>query len=635
MSLDLNFDYRRAKQQINALKAYNELSGSYDEVTKDLDDFYNNLKSDVTQGVNSLKDDTRKFKRDIKNQFQQLLDINDLLGEQGSNSLASLKRLMLQTLKVAKPYLNQIIFDEAINAIGCDQQQNFTGQTFYIKVSSIDLNGILKYDANNPLESFFYEPNPIQINQIPFSMNRQLYELTQSNLSFSGITGQNYKGLSGQDLFDIKYVEQIPLTGQYGPWFEVTILNRVNNSNKVGEFLLDYFQTIELIDFKNIVPNIMEALTGCFSISANVGVKEIENASKFEIYIQRILGLCFDNDEEINTSGIAKIGELDVIDQSFFELTELDLRRINNKIENIRNGVIEFLQCDNVKFPVNSASIINSLINFRDVPEGDEVEEAARQTSVLINNPNWRGLSLDGSIEAKIDFNFVNLIVQGLVVTVISPKVLLPIFIILKALGRTVVDAIDGYEQFAKIFQNFLINVASKFSAVFIEKLFETIKLQIKRLLQRVIRNIFREKKNKIYNIILRLVQLLLVVGQLISDWRKCKSVIDEILSLLRFITVGVGGTIPLPLLFASELLDGYSESRAFVGSIDEFQKMGLPTGPQQDGSPNYNLLSLFGLLKAQAEEDANSNKLAVAIPPLTITPAGVSVPARASGKKL
>ena len=62
---------------------------------------------------------------------------------------------------------------------------------------------------------------------------------------------------------------------------------------------------------------------------------------------------------------------------------------------------------------------------------------------------------------------------------------------------------------------------------------------------------------------------------------------------------------------------------------------MGLPTGPQQDGSPNYNLLSLFGLLKAQAEEDANSNKLAVAIPPLTITPAGVSVPARASGKKL
>lgn len=635
MSLDLNFDYRRAKQQINALKAYNELSGSYDEVTKDLDDFYNNLKSDVTQGVNNLKNDTRKFKRDIKNQFQQLLDINDLLGEQGSNSLASLKRIMLQTLKVAKPYLNQIIFDEAINAIGCDQQQSFTGQTFYIKVPSIDLNGILKYDANNPTESFFYEPNPIQLNQIPFSMNRQLYELTQSNLSFSAITGQNYKGLSGQDLFDIKYVDQIPSTGQYGPWFEVTILNRVNNSNKVGEFLLDYFQTIELIDFKNIVPNIMEALTGCFSISANIGVKEIENASKFEIYIQRILGLCFDNDEEINTSGVAKIGELDTIDQSFFELTELDLRRINNKIENIRNGVVEFLQCDNVKFPVNSASIINSLINFRDATDEDEVEEAARQTSVLINNPNWRGLSLDASIEAKIDFNFVNLIVQGLVVTVISPKVLLPIFIILKALGRTIVDAIDGYEQFAKIFQNFLINVVSKFSAVFIEKLFDTIKLQIKRLLQRVIRNIFREKKNKIYNIILRLVQLLLVVGQLISDWRKCKSVIDEILSLLRFITVGVGGNIPLPLLFASELLDGYSESRAFVGAIDEFQKMGLPTGPQQDGSPNYNLLSLFGLLKAQAEEDANSNKLAVAIPPLTITPAGVSVPARASGKKL
>ena len=634
MSLDLNFDYKRAKEQINALKAFNDLKASYDDITKDTGDFYNGLKSDVTQGVNSLKSNTRKFQRDVKNQFQQLLDINDVLGEKGSNSLAALKRIMLQTLNVSKPYLNQILFEEAIDAIGCDQQQTFTGQTLYIKIPSIDLNGILKYDADNPLESFFYEPNPIEVNKIPFSMNRQLYQLTQNTLSYSGITGQNYKGLSGQDLFDIKFVEQIPLTGEYGPWFQVTLINRVNNSNKVGEFLLDYFQTIELVDFKNIMANIMEALTGCFSISANVGVKKIENASKFEINIQRILGLCFDNDEEINTSGIAKVGELDTIDQNFFELTELDLRRINNKIQNIQNGVIEFLQCDNVKFPVNAQSLVDSVINLRDIPEDEEIEQAARLTNTLINNPNWKGLSLDVSIEAKIDFNFVNLIVQGLVVTVISPKVLLPIFIILKALGRNVVDAIDGYEQFSKIFQNFLIKLVSKFSAVFIEKLFDIIKSQIKRLLQRVVQSVFREKKNKIYTMILRLIQILLVVGQLISDWRKCKSVIDEILGLLRVATQGWGGEIPLPILFASRFLDGYSASRAFVGSIEEYQKLGVPTGPLQDGSPNRNVLSMYSLLKAQAEEDNSSNKTQSFIPALTITPAGVTIPASAFGKK-
>jgi hypothetical protein len=86
---------------------------------------------------------------------------------------------------------------------------------------------MLKYDPSDPLGAFLYEPNPIQTNSIPFSMNRQLFQLTQTNQSYSGITGQNYKGLSGQDLFDIKFVEQKPVTNEYGPWYEVTLTNKV------------------------------------------------------------------------------------------------------------------------------------------------------------------------------------------------------------------------------------------------------------------------------------------------------------------------------------------------------------------------------------------------------------------------
>jgi hypothetical protein len=493
---------------------------------------------------------------------------------------------------------------------------------------------MLKYDPSDPLGSFLYEPQPIQLNSVPFSMNRQLYQLTQTTSSFSGLTGQNYKGLSGQDLFDIKFVEQKPLIGEYGPWYEVTLLNRVNGPNKVGLFLLDYFQTIDIADFNNVMGNIMEALTGCFSISAEVGTKQIENASQFEIFIQRVLGLCFDNDEEINTSGIAKIGELDNLDESFFEFTEIDLRKIDTKIENIKNGVVEFLQCDYVKFPVNAEAIVDSVLNLRNTPEQDQVEQAARLTSTLVNNPNWKGLSLDVNIDAKIDYNFINAISQGLVVTVLSPKVLLPIFTILKALGQETTDAINSFMVFAKRFRSFIINIISKFGAIFVEKLFEIIKTEIKRLLRNVIQNILKEKQTKIYAIILKLIQLLLLVGSLISDWRKCKSVIDEILGLLRLVTSGWGGEIPLPLLFASQLLDGYSESRAFIGSIEEMQKLGVPTGPLPDGSPNLEVLSVFGQLKAQAKEEAENGKVQVAIGPLTITPAGLTVPASSFGKK-
>jgi hypothetical protein len=88
-------------------------------------------------------------------------------------------------------------------------------------------------------------------------------------------------------------------------------------------------------------------------------------------------------------------------------------------------------------------------------------------------------------------------------------------------------------------------------------------------------------------------------------------------------------------LLFASQLLDGYSESRAFVGAIEEFQKSGIPTGALPDGSPNLDILSKFGQMKAMAKEDSDNNKVQLAIGPLTITPAGLTVPASAYGKKL
>ena len=635
MSLDVIFDYKRAKDQIGAIKSYNELKGSYDEISKDAGDFFNEKKSDITQGVNKVKSQVNKFQRDVKNQFQQLLDINNTLAGKNSNSFASLKRVMLKTLQLTKPYLNQILFEESINAIGCDQQQSFTGQTFYIKVASIDLMSMLKYDPSDPLGAFLYEPNPIQTNSIPFSMNRQLFQLTQTNQSYSGITGQNYKGLSGQDLFDIKFVEQKPVTNEYGPWYEVTLTNKVSGVNKIGEFLLDYFQTIDIADFNNVMGNIMEALTGCFSISANVGVKQIENATQFELFIQRVLGLCFDNDEEINTSGIAKLGELDNLDDSFFELTDLDLRKIETKVENIKNGVVEFLQCDNVKFPVNAQAIVGSVLNLRDVPESDQVEQAARLTSTLINNPNWKGLSLDVNIETKIDYNFINAISQGLTLTVLSPKVLLPIFLVLKAVGQDTIDTINSFRIFIRQFKTFVINIISKFGAVFVEKLFEIIKAEIQKLLRRVIQDLFKEKQSKIYTIILTLIQLLLLIGSLISDWRKCKSVIDEILALLRLITTGWGGEIPLPLLFASQLLDGYSESRAFIGSIEEMQKLGIPTGALPSGAPNLQMLSVFGQLKAQANEKNKNGKTQIAIGPLTVTPAGVTVPASAFGKDL
>jgi hypothetical protein len=224
---------------------------------------------------------------------------------------------------------------------------------------------------------------------------------------------------------------------------------------------------------------------------------------------------------------------------------------------------------------------------------------------------------------------------QGLIFALLTPKILLPIMTMLKAIGQNVSDGINSFQQFAKDFRKFVINLVSKVGSLFVQELFNLIKKDIQNLIQQVIMDLVKEKADKRITMILKLIQLLLLLAQLISDWRKCKSVIDELLQLLNIAASGWGGEVPLPLLFASQILDGYSETRAFIGTIEEMQKLGIPTGPMPDGSPNLNVLSKFAQMKAQAKEEAENGKVQIAIGALSTTPAGLTVPASAFGKKM
>jgi len=634
-SLDLSVDYKKVQDKVSSTKAYTDLKSQYGEAKKKVGDSFEKQKANVTESLNSVKEQTKRFEKQIKSQFEELLDINNITGGKGSNSIKYVKKLLLQTIKNIEPKIAEILHEEALNAVGCDQQQMFTSQTLYIKVKSIDIANILTKDPNDSVGKALYEKDPIQIQTYPFSLNKELFRRIESGQPYSVDNGQLYIGRSGQDLFDIQYVE-VDNLGQTGPWYKITLPNRVNNINKVGEFLIDYYKTTKIVDFHNIMAYIMNSLSGAVSIKANVGLVQAEDATKFELILQRILGLCFDNKTEIDVSGVAKVAELDGVDNSFFEFTEIDLRNIDLKVSNIKNGVVEYENCDNVKLPVDADTILDSINDLIFVPDTDLVNAADKLTNVLTDNPNWSGLAISGNIKAAVDLNFVKLITQGLIGALLGPKILLPIFTMLKALGQTVVDAINSYVDFARTFATFVINLVSKVGAIFVKELFELIKKDIKNLLQVVIADIAKEQADKRITMILKLIQLLLVVAQFISDWRKCKSVVDEILWLLKIATSGWGiSSIPLPLLFASQLMDGYSASRAFIGTIEEMQKLGIPTGPMPDGSPNLDVLSKLAQLKAMVNEEAENGKVQIAVGALSITPAGLTVPTSAFGKKM
>jgi hypothetical protein len=631
-SLDINFDYNKIQKKLNATKSFTDIKSQYNDATKKTGDSFEKTKSQVSESLTSVKNQTKRYQRQVKNQFEQLLDLTNMSGGNGSGSPKYIKRLLIRTIKNVQPRLRTIVIKDCLTALGCDQQQTYTtGQPIYVKVGSVDLFNRLFIDPQDEVGVVVYEKNLPQPNQIPYSMNRKLYELTTNNNLI-----YNYKGKSGQDLFDIQYSDTDG-NGVTGGWFKIDLKAR-NNPLKVGEFMVDYYDTIRMSEDTDIIASIMESLSGAISMKINAGTSQVENASQAELILARILGLCFDSggsDGEIDTSGISKIAELDGIDDSFFEFTDIDLRNIDIRTANIRKGIIQFEDCDNIDLPVNFNEIIGALgqLNFY---EGSEFEDAANNVSdVLANNPAWIGVGINIDPQVVVDTNFIKLITNGMIGALITPKMILPIIVMYKALGNTLADNIKSFVDFAKIFKKFFINLVSKVGAIFVEELYKLIKEDILKLVQQVIQDIAKEKIVKKYAMILKLLALLLAIIGLITDYRKCKNLIDDILALLNLLNIpGFGSDIPLPILFASQLLDGYSESRAFIGAIEEMQSLGIPTGAMPSGAPNFDLLGRFGQMKAMALEEAENNKLQVAVGPLTVTPAFLTVPTSSYGKK-
>jgi len=302
MSLDLSSDYNKAKNKINAAKTYIDAKKQYIQATKKAaQDSFEKEKSEVTETINELKEQKKRFERNVKNQLDQLLDISNITGGKGSNTIDYVKRLFLKTLSKIEPQIQEILLKEISKVVGCDQQQTFPSSggiipSIYIKVKSIDLGRLLKIDPNSNTGKCLYERKNIVVNDRPFPMNRELYNRIQFvNTSYNDQYGTFYLGKSGQPLFDITYVETNNL-GETGPWYKIDLVNRGGNF-QIFEFLVDYYKTIKVFEFHSVIASIMEQLSGVISINVKAGEYQIGDVSKFQKIIQRILGLCFDNRE--------------------------------------------------------------------------------------------------------------------------------------------------------------------------------------------------------------------------------------------------------------------------------------------------------------------------------------------------
>jgi hypothetical protein len=632
---DINDGYKSISNKITTNKKYKKLKEDVDKLKKKagstLEESAKKTSTTLTEATNLKK----KYQKNLKTQLDNLLELKFLSTGSGNSTKQYLKKTFIKAIKEIQPKIIELLNQEVIKAVGCSQDQTFNQQTFYIKVKSIDLSNLLKDDPTSDTGKLLYEQENIQFFNYPFSMNRELYDLIQNvNIPFSTTAGSSYKGKSGQELFDITYVESYtdPVTWQtiQGNFYKIDLKNRTNSVNKITEFLKDYYSTIKILDFKSFFGNLMNLLCGAISIKRGDGKLDLAGLQKVMLILQRILGLCFDKTKEIDVTGSAKLSEGDSIDESFFEFTEIDLRVIDQVVSDIKLGVVEFEECDTVKLPVNTDDILTAINNLKFVGDNNNnaIDDASNLTDVLTKNPGWFPL------EINVDLSFLKEFPKAMLITILSPKVLLPLFIALKSLGDDVDNRIDSFLDFMKNFKSFIIDLTSKISSLFIKILVDIIKKDIKNLVSSIISDISNEKVRLRLEVIKALTEIVTTILNLVKDFRECKSIIDELLSLLKLASKGFGNKVPYPLLLASEFLDGYSSTRAMLNIIEEFEKLGLPTGPMPDGSPNLMLASIKGMLDGIDKEEAQNGNYQIAIKPTAVLPINLTQGLTVYGKK-
>lgn len=707
MASEVSQQTKNIQDKISALQTFKENSADEKNLIKKAGQSLTNISSGLSAQLNKISELQKRYLRDPVNSLDKLVGFIDLSKGSGSSTLNFIKDKMLEAVVKMEPKANQIVKEEALKALGCSQEQTYAGfsipelqlqpisqlpvsQGIYIPVKSVDIAKNLLNNPKSDIGKVYYEKeDPSTADKFrpyggfePYPFNKMLYyRMTSENQgrSYFEEYKKYYNSSIGDPLFDVTYSDQNDL-GISGDYFRVFLLNKEGSPtdppsvtlNSVGQFMGGYYDTIKLVDDIDFTAQLTNLLTGAVSIKAEVGVGDLENSSKFSLIIQRILGLCFDGRTEIDVSGIAKLAELDGVDDSFFEFTEIDLRNIEQQVSNIQLGIVQFEECDNVSLPVNSNQIVQQLEDFRDQSSGmtpeKKVETINKILDSIVDNPEWKVLVPNNvGLKLAVNKNIIKQIPVALASTILSPKVLFPIYTMLNAIeisalnrantlissantsiqsantvlqsgttvGEQVNNVVEDQVDFVKKFREFTIQVVSRLNEQFLKTLFEILKAEIFLLMNDIVRDIQKSQAAKKYVVIIRLVQLTYLLISVLSDLRKCKSLLDEITLLLSMINLGgklpgLNGpnfSIAPPLLLLTQALPGFSPERASINTIQLLQKVGIPTGPLPDGSANKMLIFMKNIIKGIDLEESENGKVEAVIDPVTLI--------RVFGKKL
>ena len=699
---DLKSGYESVNSQISALQSYKAVSDAQNQNTRNLGNSDAQYQGVFATQLNQISTQQKRFERNTPTSYNELLKLIQKTKGSGTETSRELRKILITSAIKLEPEVNQIVAQQAIKFLGCSQQQTYEGisQTelnlypnlmdlpkskgVYVDINNIDYFKALTVNPESRIGRLYYERENIGSLQSyknyyglsGFPMNYELWERSQNvDKTYKDQYQVFYNGGSSKDrLFDFTFTKQDGFLNN-GNFVRIFFIDRTGtpvdpgtdklaySGQTIVKSLKDYYKSIDIFSAKTLLANILNVSVG--ALSSGLSFPQIEGQTKLSIIINRILGRCESGESEIDVSGVAKVSELDVVDDAFFEFNQIDEKFIQETVNRIQGRYVTYEECGNVRFPVDINAILNDADRFGQIADSLTIEQQVEEIENILDSiPNqWAQSGTTQSINfSEIAYleSLISQIPLAVSASIFTPKVLLPLFAFYQYLqnevlgfaneqvvsGNTVINIansnissantlnqqanlqISNATQFAKKFKKFLFGVVGAVASRFIEILFQILKRELLNLIKTVLTDIYKTTNN-IYALKIRSLitasEFLVDAFVNIQNYRECKSLVAQIQKILKLLSRSLINRpqISKGLIGLADLLPGTSPERAVINAIEIMQKFGLPTSTLADGGPNKMILYQLATQQAIKKEEAENGVVDVGINPITGLPVG------------
>lgn len=410
--------------------------------------------------LTSLKDEALSMQKNIVNGINNakeilpfLLDLSTTLV--GSDFLATiLGNLFAKFVRNVEPELKNILVLQ-MSQYNSDQLISATAfnSGFTIPISQIDIYDKLKTDPNSDI-------------------GLSIYDNTNDNFDSKAYSAIINPGT------DVSYLN---ISINYDESTDSLVIKPLNTTQTIEDFVTEYICGLKLINEKEFITEVLNAIYGIKTSNQNKSIDKI----KAELEIDSMLDKIISDLDDIN-------------------LSESDLRSIDDNAQNIKNGIAYIdLGCG---YEPNQITIETLLDTLSGITSSNDPYTIGNKFNSLIDSGSP---SDDENARTKKD-GFIKRIInavqkQILITTTLSPQ-MRTINIVLSGIKNNGDITTNNVKDDIKINSNLFKCISKKISALINEFVFNMVKKELQDLIIPAVKKIAIEKINQYTNLLKSLV---------------------------------------------------------------------------------------------------------------------------------